>query len=65
MTSQADTLKVAQADMVTMGQKIGEARRGQVFGALSPKVQVQGAVRMMEQTARRLRKSFGLEEEVA
>ena len=62
MTSQADTLKVAQLDVVTIGQKIGDARRDCVFGALAPKVQVQRAVQMMEQTARRLRKSFRLEE---
>lgn len=65
MTSQADTLKVAEADMVTARAKISDARAGQVFGGTPPKVQVRGAVRMMEQTARRLRKSFRLEEEVA
>ncbi len=64
MASKADTLKVAEADMVTVRGKISGARRGQVFGALSPEVQVRGAVRLMEQTARRLRKSFRLEEEV-
>ncbi len=62
MASQADTLKVAQADVVTIGQKIGDARRGRVFGAVAPRVQVKGAIRLLETTAQRLRKSFRLEE---
>ncbi len=51
--------------MVTARAKISTARQGHLFGALPPKVQVRGAVLMMEQTAQRLRKSFGLEGEVA
>ncbi len=65
MASQADTLKVAEADMLTARQRISDARRGRVFGAPEPKVRVGVAIRMMEHTARRLRKSFGLEGEVA
>lgn len=63
MTSQADTLKVAQADVVTIGQMIGDARRGRVFGSPSPLELVRRSIRLMEQTAIRLRKSFRLEED--
>ncbi len=64
MPSKADTLKIAEADMVTARGKLSAASQGQLFGSLPPKVQVRAAIRMMEQTARRLRKSFGLEGEV-
>ena len=62
MTSRADTLKIARADMVVVGSKIADAQQGRVFGQPNPKITVRDAVRMMEQTARRLRKSFGLHE---
>ena len=65
MASQADTLKVAEADMVTARGMISDARRGRTFAAPEPKDNVRDAVRMLEQTAKRLRKSFRLEGEVA
>ena len=65
MASQADTLKVAEADMLTARERISSARVGGGFGRPAPKVQVGVAIRMMEHTARLLRKSFGLEGEVA
>ena len=64
MVSRADTLKIARADIVIMGSKISDAQEGRVFGMPEPSIRVRDAVRMMEQTARRLRKSFGLEGEV-
>ncbi len=63
MASQADTLKVVQADVVTIGQKIGDARRGRVFGAVAPAVLVKQSIWLLEHAARRLRKSFRLEED--
>lgn len=63
MASQADTLKIARADIMIIGNKISDAQQGQVFGMPGPKISVRDAVRMMEQTAGRLRKSFGLVEE--
>ncbi len=64
MTSRADTLKIARADMVIVGSKIADAQQGRVFGHSAPKIAVRDAVRMMEQTARRLRTSFGLHEDL-
>ena len=64
MTSRTDTLKIARADIVIMGSHISDAQQGRVLGMPEPSIMVRDAVRMMEQTARRLRKSFGLEGEV-
>ena len=64
MASQADTLKIARADIVIMGSNISDAQLGRVFGMPDPHIRVWAAVRMMEQTAQRLRKSFGLEGKV-
>ena len=65
MTSRADTLKISRADIVIMGSKISDAQQGRVFGQPDPKITVLRVVEMMEHTAQRLRKSFGLEGEVA
>ena len=65
MTSRTDTLKIARADIVIMGSKISDAQQGRVFGMPDPSISVRAAVYMMEQTVQRLRKSFGLEGEVA
>ena len=62
MTSRADTLKIARADIVIIGSKISDAQQGRVFGQPEPAVAVRAAVSLMEQTALRLRKSFGLVE---
>ena len=62
MTSRADTLKIARADIVIIGSKISDAQQGRVFGQPAPAVAVRHAVTMLEQTALRLRKSFGLVE---
>ncbi len=61
MASQTDTLKIARADIVTIGNKIATAQQGRIFGQLDPKITIRRAVQMMEQTTRRLRKSFKLE----
>lgn len=63
MVSQADTLKIAEADMVTARGKISNARMGRTFGAPDPRDEVRDAVFMLGRTARRLRKSFRLEGE--
>ena len=62
MTSRADTLKIARADIVIIGSKISDAQQGRGLGRPDPAVTVRSVVSMMEQTALRLRKSFGLVE---
>ena len=58
MVSKADTLIIAEAEMLTARQKINDARRGNSIGVPSPVVLVDQTIRLMEQTIRRLRKSF-------
>lgn len=62
MVSQADTLKIARADITIIGNRIVDAQQGHVFGMPDPRVSVRRAVQMMEQTARRLRWSFRVED---
>lgn len=59
MASRADTLKVAQADVVTISSKIASARLGRGMFR-DPDGDVEEAVRLLDKTTNRLRKSFGL-----
>lgn len=59
MASRADTLKIAQADVETIGHKIANARRGRVLFNY-PEREAEEAIRLLEKTARRLRKVFGI-----
>lgn len=59
MPSRADTLKVAQADVATIADRISSARRGRGF-MRDPDGDVEEAVRLLDKTTNRLRKSFGV-----
>ncbi len=61
MASRADTLKIAQADVATISSKLAAARQDRTL-FLRPEREVFVAVLLLDRTARRLRKSFGLEE---
>ena len=59
MSSRPDTLKIAQADIETASHHLAAARRGRMpFNY--PVDETWFAVRLLERTAKRLRKSFGL-----
>lgn len=61
MTSRADTLKVAQADIATISGHLSNARcERTMFNR--PLDEAKAAVRLLERTARRMRKVFELEE---
>jgi len=59
MASRADTLKIAQADVETIGRKIAKARQGRGM-FVYPEDEASDAIRLLERTARNLRKVFGL-----
>ncbi len=59
--SRANTLKIAQADVVTIGQHLANARREHTLFNV-PLSEAKAAIRLMEQNARRMRKAFRLEE---
>jgi hypothetical protein len=61
MASRADTLKVAQADVETISGHLSSARRGHTLFN-RPLDEAEAAVRLLERTARRMRKAFSLEE---
>ncbi len=58
--SRADTLKIAQADMVTINNHLSSARSPSTFYN-RPIDEAENAVMLLEQTARRLRKAFGFD----
>lgn len=64
MSSRADTLKIAQADIETVGRHLAAARRGRTWDN-NPVAEAGAAVRLLERTARRVCKSFGLEKKDA
>lgn len=57
--SQADALKIAQADLTTIGNHVAKAQQGR---GMSPQDEVQSAVMLLERTAKRLRRAFHQEE---
>lgn len=58
--SRADALKIAQADLVTIGNHVSKARQGRgVFNR--PHDEVESAIMLLERTATRLRRAFGQE----
>jgi len=59
MASKADTLKIAQADVTTISSRLASARLGRGF-MRSPDEDVAVVVRLLEKSARNIRKSFGL-----
>ncbi len=59
--SQADDLKIAQADLVTIGNHVAKARQGRVMFN-RPRDEVESAVMLLERTAKRLRRAFHQEE---
>ena len=61
MVSKADTLKVALADTYTVRSHLHAASREYTMFN-KPEAEARAAVRLLEKTARRLRKSFRLEE---
>ncbi len=60
MVSRADTCKIAQADVATADRHLANARRGRVLFNL-PGDEAENAILLLERSARRLRKAFGLE----
>lgn len=60
MSSRADTCKVAQADLETADRHLANARRGHVLFNL-PVTEAENAILLLERSARRLRRAFGLE----
>lgn len=62
MASKADTLKIAQADVETIAHKLASARKGRGL-FLTPEQDVAEAVRLLEKSARNLRRTWGIEEE--
>ncbi len=63
MASQADTLKVAQADMDSVRTHLANARYAQRRSHRDLQPEVHTAVRLMERTARLVRKAFKLGED--
>ncbi len=58
MSSRADALKIAQADMVTISNHLSNARsQSTMFNR--PKDEAATAIMLLERTARRMRKAFG------
>lgn len=60
--SRVDALKIAQADIETVGNHLANARRGRVLFH-DPVDETKQAVQILERTARRLRRAFGFDEE--
>lgn len=59
--SKADDLKIAQADLATISGHIVAARQGRTTFT-RPADEVESAVMLLERTARRLKRSFPMEE---
>lgn len=59
MASRQDALKIAQADIETVGNHLATARRGRALFH-DPVDEARQAVRLLERNARRLRQAFGL-----
>ncbi len=58
MSSRADALKIAQADVVTISNHLSSARSpSTMFNR--PRDEAATAIMLLERTSRRLRKSFG------
>lgn len=57
MASKADTLKIAQADMETVQHKLSRIRGGSYLG-YRPENDVVEVIRLLEKTARRMRKAW-------
>ncbi len=56
--SQANELKIAEADLVTVTNHVAKARQGR--GTFNrPLDEVESAVMLLERTARRLRRAYG------
>ena len=58
--SRADALKIAQADVETIGRHLSSARHPRTMFN-RPSEEAETAVMLLERTARRLRKAFGLD----
>ncbi len=59
--SREDVLKIAQADLQTISRHLSTARRPYTT-FIRPRDEAESAVMLLERTARRMRKAFGLEE---
>lgn len=59
--SREDVLKIAQADVETISRHLSSARRPHSMFT-QPRTEAKSAVVLLERTARRMRKAFGLEE---
>lgn len=62
MASRTDTLKIATADVETIGRHVANARRPRSI-VNYPEDEARSAVRLLERTARRIRKAFRMDEE--
>ncbi len=61
MSNRADDLKIAQADLTTIGNHVAKARQGRV-GFTRPEDEVESAIMLLERTARRLKRAYHQEE---
>ena len=59
--SREDVLKIAQADVQTISRHLTTARRPHTMFT-RPLDEAESAIMLLERTARRMRKAFGLEE---
>lgn len=59
--SRVNALKIAQADVVTIGKHLSNARSPRTLYNRPPD-EAETAVMLLERTARRLRKAFGFDE---
>ena len=59
MASRADTLKIAQADLETIGNHVAKARRWR-GGYNYLEDEAAAAVRLLEKTARNIRRAFSI-----
>lgn len=61
MGSRQDVLKIAQADMQTIGRHLAAARQP-ITLFTRPLDEVESAIGLLERTARRIRKAYGFDE---